>query len=147
MPIPKSNDFENQWDQTVSMRPKCHAFPDINQDTQGFRCGGATHEAVLPIVRESGRAKQDKRYESVHLVCLDGEATAPSCVLRQRHGDLDHPCVDFYSVCCFPHSVRPKRHIPEILLMVTGAPQTFIGDGMVETTEVRYWFWPGARAQ
>lgn len=46
MSIPKSIDFESQWDQTVSMRPKRHAFPDINEDTQGFRCGGATHEAI-----------------------------------------------------------------------------------------------------
>lgn len=33
---------------------------------------------------------------------------------------LTTPCVDFYYVCCFPHSVRPKR-LSETDLGIQGA--------------------------
>lgn len=44
---------------------------------------------------------------------------------------LTTPCVDFYSVCCFPHSVRPKRHIP----------RNFTDSG--QSAADFYWRWHG----
>ena len=55
-------------------------------------------------------AKQTKRSESAHLACLDGRGGGSILGLAAGMVILaTPPCIDFYPVCCFPHSVRPKR--------------------------------------